>query len=35
MDAEINHLMMAIPPLVGCFLLLPHFRGPEPGVTRA
>ena len=25
MSAEINHLMMAIPPLVGCFLLLPHF----------
>lgn len=26
MSAEINHLMMAIPPLIGCFLLLPQFR---------
>ena len=26
MAAEINHLSMAIPPLIGCFLLLPHFR---------
>jgi hypothetical protein len=24
--AEINHLIMAIPPLIGCFLLRPHFR---------
>lgn len=26
MSAEINHLMMAIPPLVGCFMLMPYFR---------
>jgi hypothetical protein len=26
MDAEINHLMMAIPALLGCFLAKPHFR---------
>jgi hypothetical protein len=26
MGAEINHLMMAVPPLIGCFWLLPHFR---------
>ena len=25
-QAEINHLVMAIPPLIGCFLLRPHFR---------
>jgi hypothetical protein len=23
--AEINHLIMAVPPLIGCFALLPHF----------
>lgn len=26
LSAEINHLMMALPPLIGCFVLLPHFR---------
>ncbi|HMB74544.1 MAG TPA: hypothetical protein VKQ06_13305 [Gammaproteobacteria bacterium] len=26
MGAEINHLMMAIPPLLGCFALWPDFR---------
>ncbi len=26
MGAEINHLMMAIPPVIGLFLLRPHFR---------
>ena len=26
MGAEINHLMMAIPPLIGCFLLWPRFN---------
>lgn len=25
-QAEINHLIMAIPALIGCFVLLPHFR---------
>jgi hypothetical protein len=25
MDAEINHLQMAIPPLIGCFLAKRHF----------
>lgn len=29
MSAEINHLMMAIPPLIGCFVLWPHFRAAE------
>jgi hypothetical protein len=24
-SAEINHLMMAVPPLVGCFALIPYF----------
>jgi hypothetical protein len=27
MSAEINHLMMAIPALLGCLLAKPHFRG--------
>ena len=26
MSAEINHLIMAVPSLLGCFALLPHFR---------
>jgi hypothetical protein len=26
LGAEINHLVMAIPPMLGCFLLRPHFR---------
>jgi len=26
MDAEINHLMMAIPALIGCFLIKQHFK---------
>jgi hypothetical protein len=25
-SAEVNHLVMAIPPLIGCFALWPHFR---------
>lgn len=25
--AEINHLIMAVPALIGCFALLPHYRG--------
>jgi len=29
--AELNHLMMAIPPLIGCFVLLPHFQDQMPG----
>ena len=27
MGAEVNHLMMAIPALLGCFLAKRHFRG--------
>ena len=30
--AEVNHLMMAIPALLGCFLSKRHFRGNEAGV---
>ena len=26
LSAEINHLMMAVPPLIGCALAWPHFR---------
>ncbi|MDG2175667.1 MAG: hypothetical protein P8M72_06010 [Gammaproteobacteria bacterium] len=29
MSAEINHLMMAIPTLIGCFVIRSHFRGVE------
>jgi hypothetical protein len=28
-SAEINHMMMAIPALVGCFVAWPHYRGRE------
>jgi hypothetical protein len=31
MSAEINHLMMAVPALLGCFVLLPHFRNDRAG----
>ena len=31
MSAEVNHLMMAIPALIGCFMLRPHFRDSETG----
>lgn len=32
MSAEINHLIMAVPSLIGCFALLPHFRRAGPGL---
>jgi hypothetical protein len=31
-DAEVNHLMMAIPTLLGCFLAKRHFRANEANV---
>lgn len=31
MSAELNHLMMAVPALIGCFTLLPHFRNRAAG----
>jgi len=32
MGAEINHLIMAVPALIGCFWLLPHFRDRHGGI---
>lgn len=35
MGAEINHLSMAIPALLGCFLAWRHFLGASVGTVRA
>jgi hypothetical protein len=32
MSAEINHLLMAIPSLLGCFLIKGQFRGRSGGL---